>query len=190
MRREAAEDDWLYPFDPEAIFHVSYDDAVDEKGHLLTWTRQLTPPAAVALANEIPQHSLDELTRAEEGASPLEAIKQTIMRDLQRRFVPKGIEIIAVGIGELTFPDGVRNQQFRTWQADWLRKIQTTQASGDAEVVRRVKRARARAQIEIVESIINNIDLMRREDGVELSQVIMLRMIEALEDAVSAGSVQ
>ncbi|MCB9006792.1 MAG: SPFH domain-containing protein [Ardenticatenaceae bacterium] len=190
VRREAAEDDWLYPFDPEAIFHVSYDDAVDEKGHLLTWTRQLTPPAAVALANEIPQHSLDELTRAEEGASPLEAIKQTIMRDLQRRFVPKGIEIIAVGIGELTFPDGVRDQQFRTWQADWLRKIQTTQASGDAEAVRRVKRARARAQIEIIESIINNIDLMRREDGVELSQVIMLRMIEALEDAVSAGSVQ
>jgi hypothetical protein len=31
---------------------------------------------------------------------------------------------------------------------------------------------------------------MQREEGADLAQVIMLRMIEALEDAVSAGSVQ
>ena len=190
VRRNAAEDDLLYPFDPEAIFHVSYDETVDEHGNMLAWTRQLTPPAAAILANEIPKHSLNELTRAEESVWPLEEIKQTIIRDLQRRFLPKGIEVLGVGVGELTFPEGVRDQQFRTWQTEWLRKIQATQASGDAEVVRRVKRARARAQIEIIESIINNIDMMRREEGSDLSQIIMLRMIEALEDAVSAGSVQ
>lgn len=196
VRREAAggfdsaEDELLYPFDPEAIFHVSYDETVDEQGNLLPWTRQLTPPAAAILANEIPKHSLNELTRAVEGVSPLDEIQQTITRELQRRFLPKGIEVLAVGVGGLALPEGVRDQQFLTWQADWLRKIRSTHASGNAEAVRRVKQARARAQIEIIENITNSIDMMRREEGADLSQIIMLRMIEALEDAVSAGSVQ
>ena len=192
VRRESAggTDDLLYPFDRDAIFHVCYDDTVDDKGNLLPWTRQLAPPAAAILANEIPKHSLNELTRAVEGVSPLEEIKQTITRDLQRRFLPKGIEVLAVGVSGLKLPDGVRDQQFLTWQADWLRKIRVEHASGNVEAVRRVKQARARAQIEIIENITHSIDTMRQEEDADLSQVIMLRMIEALEDAVSAGSVQ
>ncbi len=184
------EDTLLYPFDRDAIFHVSYDETVDEHGRLLPWTRQLTPPAAAILASEIPKHSLDELTRAVDGVSPLEEIKHTITRELRRQFLPKGIEVLSVGVGGVQLPDGVRDQHFLTWQADWLRKIRAAQDSGNAEAVRRMKRARARAQIEIIENITNSIDAMRQEEGVELSQMILLRMIEALEDAVSAGSVQ
>lgn len=192
VKRDASvgDEDLLYPFDRDAIFHVSYDETVDQQGNLLPWTRQLTPPAAAILANEIPKHTLNELTRAEEGMSPLEEIKQTISRDLQRRFFPKGIEVLAVGIGGLKLPDGVRDQQFLTWQADWLRKIRVEHATGNAEAVRRIKQAQARAQIEIIENITHSIETMRREEGADLSQVIMLRMIEALEDAVTAGSVQ
>ncbi|MBK8902076.1 MAG: SPFH domain-containing protein [Anaerolineaceae bacterium] len=192
VRRDGAgsDDDLLYPFDRDAIFHVSYDETVDQNGRLLPWTHQLTPPAAAILANEIPKYSLNELTRAEEGVSPVEAIKQTITRNLQRRFLPKGIEVLSVGVGGLVLPDGVRDQQFQTWQADWQRKIRVKNAAGNAEAMRRFKQARARAQIEIIENIINSIDAMRRDEDIELSQVIMLRMIEALEDAVSAGSVQ
>lgn len=195
VRREEAGgfegmDDVLYPFDPDAIFHVSYDETVDEHGNLLPWTQQLTPPAAAILANEIPKHTLNELTRAEEGVSPLEAIKLTITRELQRRFLPQRIDVLVVGVGGLSLPEEVRDQQFLTWQADWLRRIRTTNASGNAEALRRVKRAQARAQIEIIESITHSIDTMRREEGADLSQIILLRMIKALEDAVSTGSVQ
>jgi regulator of protease activity HflC (stomatin/prohibitin superfamily) len=185
-----SEDDLLYPFDRDAIFHVSYDETVDEQGQRRPWTQQLTPPAAAILANEIPKHSLDELTRAVDGVSPIDEIRQTITRDLQRRFLPKGIEVLFVGIGGLTLPDGVRDQQFLTWQAEWLRKIRAENASSDAEVVRRMRQARARAQIEIIENITHSIETMRQEEDTDLSQIIMLRMIEALEDAVSAGSVQ
>ena len=184
------DEDLLYPFDREAIFHVSYDETVDEQGQRRPWTQQLTPPAATTLANEIPKHSLDELIRAVDAVSPLEEIKQTIMRELQRRFLPKGIEVLAVGIGGLKLPDGVRDQQFLTWQTEWQRRIRSENATGNAEVVRRMKQARARAQIEIIENITHSIETMRREEDTDLSQIIMLRMIEALEDAVSAGSVQ
>ena len=192
VRRTGAggDDDLLYPFDRDAIFPVSYDETVAENGRLLPWTHQLTPPAAAILATEIPKYSLNELTRAEEGVSPLEEIKQTITRNLHRRFVPKGIEVLSVGVGGLKLPGEVRDQQFQTWQAEWQRKIRIKNAAGNAEAVRRFKQARARAQIEIVENIVNSIDAMRRDEGIELSQVITLRMIEALEDAVSAGSVQ
>ncbi len=183
-------DELLYPFDRDAIFPVSFDETVDGDGNLLPWTRQLTPPAAAMLANEIPQHSLNELTHAVDGVSPLEAIRQTITRDLQRLFNPKGIEVLAVGVAGLKLPEEVRDQQFLTWQADWLRKIRLESAAGNAEAVRRIKQARARAQIEIIENITHSIETMRREEDADLSQVIMLRMIEALEDAVSAGSVQ
>lgn len=192
VKRNEAEgqaDDVLYPFDRDAIFHVSYDDAVDESGNLLPWTCQLTPPAAATLAKEIPKHSLNELTHAVEGISPLEEIKQTILQELKRKFFAKGIDVIAVGVGGLTLPKEVRDQQFLTWQADWLRKIQVEHASGNAEAMRRVKQARARAQIEIIENITHSIETMRREEGTDLSQIITLRMIEALEDAVAAGSV-
>ena len=181
--------DLLYPFDRDAIFHVSYDDTIDEQGKLLPWTRQLTPPAAAMLANEIPKHSLNELIRTMEGVSPLEEIKQTITQNLKRRFFAKGITVTAVSIGGLKLPESVRDQQFKTWQADWLRKIHVENASGNVEAVRLMKQAQARAQIEIIENITNSIDAMRQEEGAELSQIIMLRMIEALEDAVSAGSV-
>jgi regulator of protease activity HflC (stomatin/prohibitin superfamily) len=182
--------DLLYPFDRDAIFHVSYDDTVDEQGNLLPWTRQLTPPAAAMLANEIPKHSLNELTNMVEGLSPLAEIKQTITRHITRRFASKGITVMGVGIGGLKLPASVRRQQFLTWQADWLRKIRVENASGNVEAVRRIKQAQARAQIEIIENITNSIDAMRQEDGADLPQVIMLRMIEALEDAVSAESIQ
>ncbi len=182
--------DLIYPFDRDAIFHVSYDDTIDEQGKLLPWTRQLTPPAAAMLANEIPKHSLNELTNVVEGVTPLAEIKQTITRHITRRFAPKGIKVIGVGIGGLKLPSSVRDQQFLTWQTDWLRKIRVENASGNVEAIRRIKQAQARAQIEIIENITNSIDAMRQEEGTELPQVIMLRIIKALEDAASDGSIQ
>ena len=192
VKRDATgrDDDLLYPFDREAIFQVAYDETVDEQGQRRPWTDQLTPPAASALANEIPRHTLDALTDVDTAVSPLETIKQAITRDLQRRFLPKGIEVLSVGIGALTLPSGVRDQQFLTWQVEWLRRIRAENATGDAEAIRRRTQARARAQIEIIENITHSIELMRREEDADLSQIIMLRMIDALEDAVSAGSVQ
>ena len=53
-----------------------------------------------------------------------------------------------------------------------------------------MKQARARAQIEIIDTIARSIDAMRQENDADLAQIITLRMIEALEEAVSEGSIQ
>ena len=54
-----------------------------------------------------------------------------------------------------------------------------------AEAVRRVKQARARVQIEIIDRITQNIEAMRRSDAADLPDIVMLRMIQALEEAMA-----
>jgi hypothetical protein len=56
--------------------------------------------------------------------------------------------------------------------------------------VRRIKLARAKAQIEMIENITDNIQVLRQGGEVDLAEVITLRMIEALEDAARDSKVQ
>jgi hypothetical protein len=63
-------------------------------------------------------------------------------------------------------------------------------AASDANTLRRMKRARAHAQVEIIQTIMQNIDEMRRTESATLPQVINLRVIEALDEAISSSSLQ
>jgi hypothetical protein len=53
-----------------------------------------------------------------------------------------------------------------------------------------MKNARARAQIEIIYNITQNIDTMRQSGQINLTEIVMLRTIEALEEATSDPRVQ
>jgi regulator of protease activity HflC (stomatin/prohibitin superfamily) len=101
-----------------------------------------------------------------------------------------GLDVLAVSVGRLTLPEDVTRQRIKTWRSRWQKEIQVQQARGDAETIRRVKRARARVQVEIIHNIIQNIERMRRQDAADLSQIVLLRMIEVLEEASADASVQ
>ncbi len=70
------------------------------------------------------------------------------------------------------------------------RDVTIRRAEGDAEAIRRKKHARARAQIEIIQAIIQNIEEMRRMEQVNLNEVVTLRMIEELEKAMGNNTLQ
>ena len=76
--------------------------------------------------------------------------------------------------------------------ATWEQKIRSQQTIGSAEAIRQVKQARARAQIKIIDNIIQNIEAMRLEsdENIELKKIILLRMMEALEDAAGDESIK
>ena len=180
-----------YPYDKEAIFHICYSQSIDAYNRLRDWAEQVTPRAVALLENELGRFTLDELsTPNTPGAGPLDAIKARILQALQRDLDASGIEVLVVGVDQLKLPPAVIEQRIRTWQADWQRRITLQQAAGDAEAVRRIKKARARAQIEILENITQNIDAVRRAGDADLSNIITLRMIEALEEALSNASLQ
>lgn len=180
-----------YPYDRDAIFHICYSQSIDEYNRLRDWAEQVTPGAAALLEDELGRFTLDELSTPDSpGAGPLDGVKGRILQTLQRDLDSSGIEVLVVGVDPPALPPAVIEQRIKTWQADWQRRITLQQAAGDAEAVRRIKKARARAQIEIIENITQNIDSVRRAGDANLSYIITLRMIEALEEAISSDSLQ
>ncbi len=179
----------LFPFDKEAIFHITYLQTVNMEGKQYEWSEQVTPRAAALLARELAQYNLDALIHYPSTAvSPLQEINQRVLQTLQGEPDLQGIKIIAAKAGPLKLPDEIQKQNIANWRAEWQRKIEIEKATGDAEVIRRMKQARARAQIEIIETIIQNLEVMRQEGEAELNQVIILRLIDALEEAIAADS--
>ena len=186
---DGSNDELLYPYDRDAIFHVSYANSTDGR-FLRDWTEQIAPRAAAILIDELAQHRLNDLYQGDTSIAPFDMIQQTIKRRLDRSAEQLGIQILAVSIGHLQLPDEVGKQRIKTWQVNWERQLLVQQAVGNAEAQRRLKNARARAQIEIIHNITQNIDAMRRAGNNNLTQIIMLRMIDALEEATADPVVQ
>jgi hypothetical protein len=122
------------------------------------------------------------------GTAPLDTIKKEIKRQLDPVADRHGIELLSVGVGPLAPPEAVAQQRVKTWQAEWQHKMWSENATSTAEATRRIKKARARAQVEIIENITHNIESMRRDSNSNLTEIITLRMIEALEEALSEES--
>jgi regulator of protease activity HflC (stomatin/prohibitin superfamily) len=180
-----------YSYDKDAIFHICYHLSIDEKNNVRKWTEQLAPRAADLVSNEITRFTLDELYHSGNGGiSPIDEIKTNVKQQLQRQMERMGIEVLGIGVSPFTLPEGIVDQRIKSWRAEWERKIVLQRAAGDAEAVRRIKRARARAQIEILENITQNIANVRQMSGADLSQIITLRMIEALEEAKTSPDLQ
>ena len=179
----------LYPYDREAIFQVSYANSSDGR-FTRDWTEQLGPRAAAILVDELAQYRLNDLYQEDASIAPFAMMQQTIKRQLERHADQIGIQILGVGIGHLQLPEEVVEQRIKTWQVNWERQIQVQRAVSDAEAERRLKNARARAQIEIIHNITQNIEAMRHAGNANLTQIVMLRMIEALEEATSDPVVQ
>ena len=53
-----------------------------------------------------------------------------------------------------------------------------------------MKLARAQAQVEIIQKIVQNIEEMRHSEEAELPQIVNLRMVEALGEAASDYSLK
>ena len=184
-----SDENLLYPYDKDAIFHVSYVDSIDGQNHLRPWTEQLALHAATLLVSELSKYTLDELQQVgTAGTAPLDTIKKEIKRQLDPVADRHGIELLSVGVGPLAPPEAVAQQRVKTWQAEWQHKMWSENATSTAEATRRIKKARARAQVEIIENITHNIESMRRDSNSNLTEIITLRMIEALEEALSEES--
>jgi hypothetical protein len=179
-----------YNYDREAIFHVAYMQSIDNGDQPRLWTEQICPPAAAMLVDELGRHMLDDLYSVEGTPMLLPEIGRTIQQALQNQLAAQGVDLIGVGVGHLELPPQVREQRIRVWQMGWEQKIKVREGMGQAEVLRRVKQARARAQIEIITRILESIDAMRHLEDTNLSEIIMLRMIEVLEETAQDSTIR
>ncbi len=185
-RAPTNENDRLYPYDREAIFHIYYAHSIDTDQQTKNWSEMIAPRAAAILIEELAQHHLNDLFQDDSTAvSPFEIIKQAVKRRLEQQVSQNGIELLAVGMGHLQMPEQIIQQRIQTWQSGWAKQIRLQRGAGDAETVRRRKSARARAQIEIINHLTHNIDAMRQAGQNNLPDIVMLRTIQALEEATT-----
>ena len=181
----------IYHYDPEAIFQVSYTDNTTDTDKLRRWSDIVVPLAVNAFVTEIGRYTLEQFYEIDSnGQGPMNEIKQRVRRSLERSDRLEGVEILGVGAGNLILPDSMREQQIKRWQAQWQREIMLKKAKGDAEANLRLKHARARAQIDLIENITQNIASAQRSSNISLTEIVALRMIETMEDAVSDISLQ
>ena len=176
-----------YPYDKNAIFQVSQAVSIDEQRELLPWTEQITPQAASYLVSEVAQFTLNELSQ-EPGL--FNGIQRRVRRQLRSNFDGMGIKIFDVGVSMRELPEEIVQQRLAIWRAPWQSEIQVRQANSDANSLRRMKHARAQAQVEIIQNIMRSIDEMRRAESAALPQVVTLRIIEALGEAVSSDNLR
>lgn len=180
-----------YPYDRDAIFHLGYATSISPSEEARPWAEQVSPRAAELLSLELAKYTLDDLYRVPDAhVVPIADMQLRIMSDLAHKMEQHGIEVMHVAITDLALPRDISEQRIKNWRARWEREVDVRRAQGDAEALRRIKKARARVQIEIIESIIQNIEAMRRTETADLADIVMLRMIEVLEAAMSDVSVQ
>jgi hypothetical protein len=185
--------DAVFPYDPQGVFQLTYNEKRDAEQEAISREAQIAEHAVNQLAYQIARYKLDtllETNRDEHTARDI--IRHNLQRHLQRQFENEGIIIIRAAMGGIQLPEKVRQQREDAWLATWEQKIRSKQTIGNAEAIRQVKQARARAQIKIIDNIIQNIEAMRQEnDGtIELKKIILLRIMEALEDAAGDDSIK
>lgn len=179
-----------YHYDPNSIFHVNYAGSVDEESGANRWSDLVAPLAANLFVTEIARYTLEQLYQADsDGNGPKSEINQRVKRSLERNDRLDGVEILSVGSGIIELPETVQAQRIKQWQSQWQREIMMKKAKGNAEAELRLKHARARAQIEIIQNITQSI-AESSHSGVSVTEIVALRMIEAMEEAVSDVSVQ
>lgn len=179
-----------YHYDRDALFDLTYAASIadDDKRD---WTEQVCPQAATMLVVEIAKYTLDELL-VSAGSEPMSEIRDRIKTGLKEQqgdsefqTLSKGIDIVGVGIGALELPHDVIAKRLSTWQVGWQNRISQETVSGEIEAQRLYNQARARAQVENIENLLTSIDAMRKQSGIALHEVVMLRLMEIME-AISA----
>lgn len=192
-----------YPYDRDALFDLTYSASIsgDERRY---WTEQVTPQAAALLVTEIAKYTLDQLL-VSAGTEPLEQIKKQIESILKeqtrpitpeeqeegtiRQTLPKGIEIMRVGVGGLQLPKEVAAKRVETWQVAWSNKISRETISGNLTAQQQYQEARARAQTENIQKLLLSIEQMRQQSGIDLYRIVTLRVIDLLESMSASRTI-
>jgi len=187
---------FVFPYAHEAIFRISFASGIREDEEEVFWTERIAPTAAAILITALSSTTLDELYQTgDPNVAPLEILTRNVRNTLLDHIRPifghtreedNPLDILGVSIDAPVFPLDVLKQRVQNWQTAWQRRIFLQQATGDAEAVRHRKIARARIQLELIENIINNIDLMRRNTDLDLAEIVTLRVLETLEHAAQA----
>lgn len=185
--RDGTGENLVYPYHQNAIFQVAQAGSYDAENELLPWPEQLAPQAASYTVSELAQFTLNELSQ---DPGILRGVQNRVRRLLRSNFDSMGLKIYSVNATFRKLPQEIMEQRMENWRVPWQSKITAQQAASDAIRMKRMKQARAHVQLEIIQKIMSSIDEMRQREDVALPQIVTLRMIEALDEAISSKALE
>ncbi len=192
----------LYPFNPDTIAKVARaQDVLD--GEQRPWYRFVMQKTQKAAFDVIARYTFDQLYAPDaEADPPRNEIRARIHRRLEAEMSETGIHIIFVAIGNIEPADppvpeksdgnGDRNavpiarRQVERWQARWQRQATVQRAGGQAEAIRLVEQARARALADLIDKVAHSFrNLKRTTTAADERHIIALSFINAVEQMLS-----
>ena len=190
----------LYPFNPETVARVVHGQNVEEDKRQ-KWQELVMQKARKAAYDVMSTYVLDRLLAAEEPDDiPRAEIKARIKDRLTAEMADSGIDILGVAMGNIE-PDeepghepgraempaiSVTEQRVSSWQAKWQRRVTERTARGEAEAIRIVEEARAKALTELVNAVEEGFRVMASHgNAAEPGKVIALSFVNAVEQMLA-----
>ncbi len=180
-----------YPYDPGSIFWVDYLDNFRSNHGLLHWNERIGPQAASMLIAELSRYTLDQLFAQSNSDRPLmEELMLEITDRLSVEYDRFGVFIRRVSIGRFKLADDVMEQRLQNWQDGWTGRAKVRLKTYDPAASERSRLAEARAQIQLVRSVIESIETMHRSSNSDLAEVVYSRLIDAVESSLAKDEVK
>lgn len=180
---QPVEPDLPYPYDPDAVFQVHYLGSFSTGEETIPWSERVGRQAVGALVTELSRHTMDQLYGDTQPSVEVGVIANRIENQLRQSFERHGIDVISASVGQFRLPDELVRERIKNWQAGWQAQIEAERQAGEAEAQRRLQLARARAQIGIIDRLTRSIDALSRQSDLELSEVVAIRVLEALQQS-------
>jgi len=189
---------WADGESEEAIFDTVRAQPVEEDERR-KWDDLVPMVAERVLQDIISQCCFDELcARDQPDWLPHEEIKrEKIKKELTAQLTKamagkcKGIQILGAGIANLEPVDNsVMQRRIENWRTEWTREMTKRMGEGATEAMRLISQARAQGQAEVIRILSQEAETMDSVDKDILADVLVLRLLEALEGMARRPSVQ
>jgi hypothetical protein len=172
-----------YPFDREAVRRAAYTETVLEDGTLSTWEQVALNTTVSRLQNIVAKYRLDDLIQPENSAAnSYPTLHHELKEQVRVAVRQSGVEIMNIRLGRLEAPEPVTEQRIDYWRAYWEKERRITQAEGAAGAVKEIETARAEAEAEMIELLVDGLERVQEEDTSGQSrELVALRVIELLQ---------
>lgn len=188
-----------FPYSKKVLFLLHSANGRDVNGKPIHWSDRLSPSVGATLANEVAKYRLDELYRPRgsafggEESTPIESIREQLAKNLDKQLKEtfefdhdedNPISLFRANYGGIQPPEEIVDQRVASVNAEWQQIQARNKMAAEREeiVTRRV--ARINANVDMIQGISTLLSEFEDISEDELTDVILLRTVEALDQLI------